>query len=288
MPPKREIQHEIHLQQDAPLPNVGMYRLSIVEMAEIKKQVQDLLDQGVIRPSSSPCGSPIVLVMKKDGTWRMCVDYRALNKITIKNRYPLPRIDDLLDQLKDVVFFTKLDLRSGYHQIRIAESDVWKTAFKTKQGLFEWLVMPFGLCNAPATFMRVMNDVFRPFLDDFVIVYLDDILVFSKTWEAHVGHVKIVLDTLKKEKLYVKLSKCEFGKTSLVYLGHIVGGGNLKIDPSKVDVIVNWPKPTNATEVRSFLGAVQYWRRFIQNFSYIASPLHALTSVKKAFQWGGK
>ena len=204
-----------------------MYRLSVVEMAEIKKQVQDLLDQGVIRPSSSPCGLLIVLVMTKDGTWRMCVDYRDLNKIMIKNRYPLPRIDDLLDQLKDAVFFTKLDLRSGYHQIRIAESDVWKTAFKTKQGLFEWLVMPFGLCNAPVTFMRVMNDVFQPFLDDFVIVYLDDILVFSKTWEAHVGHVNIVLDTLKKEKLYVKLSKCEFGKTSLVYLGHIVGGGNL-------------------------------------------------------------
>eukprot|EP00253_Pinus_taeda_P020243 PITA_20243 len=153
----------------------------------------------------------------------MCVDYRALNKITVKNCYPLPGIDDLLDQLKNAVYFTKLDLHSGYHRVRIAEQDVWKTAFKTKKGLFEWTVMPFGLCNALATFMRVMNDLFRPFIDEFVLVYLDDILVFTKSWNEHVCHVKKVLDVMKSKKLYVKLSKCEFGKTSLVYLGHIVG-----------------------------------------------------------------
>jgi hypothetical protein len=218
----------------------------------------------------------------------MCVDFRALNKITIKNRYPLPRIDDLLDQLKDAIYFTKLDLRSGYHQIRIAEGDTWKTSFKTKQGLFEWMVMPFGLCNAPATFMRVMNDVLRPFLDDFVIVYLDDILIFSKSREEHIEHVKRVLDVLRKEQLFLKLSKCEFGKTSLIYLGHIVGGGELKIDPSKVKVILEWSRPSNVTEVRSFLGAAQYWRKFIANFLSIAAPLHAVTSVKQGFQWGGK
>jgi hypothetical protein len=239
-------------------------------------------------PSTLPCGSPIVLVPKKDGTWRMCVDFRALNKITVKNHYPLPRIDDLLDQLKDAKYFTKLDLRSGYQQIRIAEGDTWKIAFKTKQGLFEWMVMPFGLCKAPATFMRVMNDVLRPFLDDCVIVYLDDILIFSKSREEHVKHVKQVLDVLRKEKLFLKMSKCEFGKTSLIYLGHIVGGGELKIDPSKVKVILEWPKPNNVTEVRSFLGAAQYWRKFIANFSSIAAPLHAMTSVKQVFQWGGK
>jgi hypothetical protein len=178
----------------------------------------------------------------------MCVDYRALNKITVKNRYTLPHIDDLLDQLNNFVYFTKLDLRSGYHQIKVIEH-AWKTSFKTKKGFFEWLVMLFGLFNAPTTFMRVMNDVFRPFLDDFVIVYLDEILIFSETWDEHVRHVKQVLDTLHREKLYVKLSKCEFGKTALVYLGHIVGGGQLKIDPSKIDVIVNCPKTKSVTEV---------------------------------------
>jgi hypothetical protein len=170
-----------------------MYRMSFVEMTEIKKQVQSLFNQGVIRPILSPCASLIVMVLKKDGTWRMCVDYRALNKITVKNLYPLPRIDDLLDQLNNVVYFTKLDLHSGYHQIRVAEHDAWKTVFKTKQGLFEWLVMSFGICNASATFMCVMNDVFKLFLDDFLILYLDDILVFSGTWDEHVRHVKKVL-----------------------------------------------------------------------------------------------
>jgi hypothetical protein len=167
-------------------------------------------------PSSSPCGSTIVMVPNKDGTWRMCVNYRDLNKITVKNRYPLPRIDDLLDQLKSVVYFTKLDFRSGYHKIRVAKQDAWKTSFKTKPGLFEWLVLSFGICNDPTTFMHVMNDVFRPFMDNFVIVYLDDILDYRGTWDEHVRHVKKILDTFQREKLYVKMSKCEFGKTALV------------------------------------------------------------------------
>eukprot|EP00253_Pinus_taeda_P022303 PITA_22303 len=206
-----------------------MYRLSALENAEIKKQVQEFLEKGFIRASTSPCGSPIIFVRKKDGLWRMCIDYRALNKITIKNRYPLPRIDNLLDQLKEVVYFTKLDLHNGYHQVRVVEQDAWKIAFKTKQGLYEWLVMPFGLTNAPTNLMRLMTDVLRPFLDDFVIVYLDDIMIFSKMWEEHLKHVKKTLDVLKTKTFYVKLSKCEFGKTSLNYLGHIVGGGLNKV-----------------------------------------------------------
>eukprot|EP00253_Pinus_taeda_P006067 PITA_06067 len=171
LPPKNEIVHDINLQQDAPLPNIGMYRLSTLENVEIKKQIQEFLKKGFTRPSTSPCGSPIVLVRKKDGSWRMRIDYKELNKITIKNHYPLPHIDDLLYQLKEAVYFSKLDLHSGCHQVRVAEQDAWKIVFKTKQGLYEWLVMPFGLTNAPVTFMRVMNDVLRPFLDDFVIVY---------------------------------------------------------------------------------------------------------------------
>jgi hypothetical protein len=158
--------------------------------------------------------------------------------------------------LKNVVYFTKLDLHSGYHQIRVAEQDAWNTAFKTRQGLFDWLVMLFGLCNASKTFMCVMSEVFRPFLDDFVIVYLEDILIFSGTWDEHVRNLKKVLDTLQREKMYVKISKCEFGNTALVYLGHIVGGGQLKIDPSKIDVIANWPEPKSVNEVRYFLGEV--------------------------------
>jgi hypothetical protein len=239
LPPKRKFEHEIQLQQDAPLPNIGMYRLLVLENAQTKKQVQELVEQGVIRTSASPCGSPIILVPKKYGTWHMCVDFRDLNKITVKNHYPLPHIDDLLDQLKNVVYFTKLDLRSGYHQIRVVEHDIWKTSFKTRQGFFEWLVMPFGLTNAPATFMQLMNDVFRTFIDEFVIVYLDDVLIFNRTREEHVHHVRKILSVLHREKLFVKLSKCEFGKTCLVYLGYIVGGGELKIDPSMVEVIVN-------------------------------------------------
>jgi hypothetical protein len=196
--PRRSIQHEIQLQQDCPLPNIGMYRMSVMENVEIKKKIQEFLDKGVIMPSTSPCGSPIVLVPKKDGTWCMCVYFSALNKITINNNYPLPRIDDLLDQLKYYKYFTKLDLRSGYHQIKIVEGDTWKKTFKTKQGLFEWMVIPFAICNAPATFMRVMNDVLRHFIDDYVIVYFDDNLIFRKSHEEHVLHVNKVLNVLKK------------------------------------------------------------------------------------------
>ena len=192
-----------------------------------------MLDKGFIRPSVSL----IILLPKKDGTWRMCVDFRALNKITIKNRYPLPCIDDFVDQLKSCLLY-KNGFKKWISSDLYCKNDVRKTTFKTKHELFEWLVMPFGLCNAPTTLIKVMNGVFRSYIDKFVIVYLDDILIFNSSWEEHIKHVKQVLEVLQREKLYLKMSKCEFGKTSLVYLGHIVGGGQLKMDPTKVEVIV--------------------------------------------------
>nr|CAD1829814.1 unnamed protein product [Ananas comosus var. bracteatus] len=196
----------------------------------------------------------------------MCIDYRALNKITIKNRYPLQRIDDLLDQLKHARYFTKLDLKSDYHQVRIREDDTWKTAFKTRQGLFEWLVMPFGLCNALAIFMRLMNDVLRPFLDDFVIVYLDNILIYNRSWEEHLAHVKKVFMLLEEHQLRLNPKKCEYGKQSLVYLGFVVGGGELQINLDKVRAFKEWPRPKNVTEVQSFMGACQYVRNLSGTF----------------------
>lgn len=176
-----QVKHSIDLTPGAPLPNGPIYQRSVLENDEINRQIQELLQKGHIRLSSSPCGSPIVLVQKKDGTWRLCIDYRVLNKITVCNRYPIPRIDDLSDQLKGAKYFSKIDLKAGYHQVPIEPSDVWKTSFKAKEGLFEWLVMPFGLTNAPATFMRLMDDILRPFTNSFVVVYLNDILIFSQS-----------------------------------------------------------------------------------------------------------
>jgi len=191
-----------------------------------------------------------------------------------------------MDQLESARYFTKLDLKSGYHQVRVREEDTWKTAFKMKQGLFEWLVMPFGLCNAPATFMRLMNDLLRPFMEDFVIVYLDDILIYSQTWEEHLVHIQKVLEVLQGSQLRLNEKKCEFARTELVYLGFVVGGGQRKIDPGKVEVITNWPRPSTVTEVRSFVGACQYLRKFIRNFSVLAAPLHGLTKAGQKFEWG--
>jgi hypothetical protein len=196
-----QVKHPIDLTLDAPLPNGPVYHRSLLENEEIKQHIQELLHKGHIRPSSSPSGSPIVLVQKKNGTWRLCIDYQALNKIIVRNRYPIPRIDDLLDQLTGGKYFSKIDLKSGYHQVPIEQTDVWKIAFKSKEGFFEWLVMPFGLTNAPATFMRMMDDILRPFTNTFVVVYLDDILIYSKTWAEHLQHIQQVLNTLRQHKL---------------------------------------------------------------------------------------
>lgn len=266
LPPQREVDHRIELIPGSTPPSRPTYRLSVAELEELKKQLKDLVEHGFIRPSKSAFGAPILFVKKKDGSMRMCVDYRALNDITIKNSYPLPRVEELFDQLQGAKYFSKIDLRSGYHQIRIHPDDVEKTAFRTRYGHYEFLVLPFGLTNAPATFMHLMNEVLRPFLDDFAMAFLDDILIYSKTYEEHLKHIRAVLDKLRQENLYAKLSKCEFLKSEVEFLGHRVGANGVRMLEDKVKAIVDWPTPTKVGEVRSFLGLAGYYRKFIKDF----------------------
>ncbi|GKB13927.1 reverse transcriptase domain-containing protein [Tanacetum coccineum] len=288
LPPVREIEFRIDLIPGA-LPVVkSPYRLAPSEMQELSNQLKELQEKGFIRPSHSPWGAPVLFVKKKDGALRMCIDYRELNKLTIKNRYPLPRIDDLFDQLQGACCFSKIDLRSGYHQLRVRDEDIPKTAFRTRYGHFEFTVMPFGLTNAPAVFMDLMNRVCKPYLDKFVIVFIDDILIYSKSEEEHEAHLKTILDLLKEEKLYAKFSKCEFWLKEVQFLGHVVNRDGIHVDPSKVESVKNWKTPESPTEIRSFLGLAGYYRRFIENFSKIAKPLTLLTQKNKAYVWGDK
>jgi hypothetical protein len=210
-----------------------------------------------------------MLVQKKDGTWRLCIDYQALNKITVRNRYPIPWIDDLLDQLKGEKYFSNIDLKFGYQQVPIEPSDVWKTTFKSKEGLFEWLAMPFGFTNAAATFIRLMDDILRPFTNSFLVVYLDDILIFSQTWEERLHHIPKVLQTLRQHKLCANLEKCTFGMTQVHYMGYIIDEQGANVDPAKIQVIRDWPAPTTLIELRSFLGLANFYRRFVLGFSHI-------------------
>ena len=276
LPPSREVDHKIELTPGSAPPSRPIIRLSANELEELKKQLEELIKAGFIQPSKSPFGAPILFVKKKDGTMRMCIDYRALDNITIKNSYPLPLVDELFDRLQGAKFFSKLDLRSGYHQIRIAPEDVSKTAFRTRYGHFEFLVLPFGLTNAPGTFMHLMHQTFREYLDDFVLVFLDDILIFSKTLEEHERHVKLVLDKLRVSKLYAKESKCEFFKTEVEFLGHMVGRDGIRMMDDKVQAISEWPTPTKVGDIRAFLGTAGYYRKFIRDFSSIATPMTEL------------
>ncbi|XP_070040665.1 uncharacterized protein [Nicotiana tomentosiformis] len=285
IPPEREIDFSIDLLPGTQPISVPPYRMAPGKLKELKEQLKDLLEKGYIRPSTSPWGAPVLFVRKKDGSLRMCIDYRQLNKVTIKNKYPLPRIDDLFDQLQGARCFSKIDLRSGYHQVRVREKDIPKTAFRTRYGHFEFLVMSFGLTNAPAVFMDLMNSLFRPFLDLFVIVFIDDILVYSRSEDEHADHLRAVLQTLRDRKLYAKFSKCEFWLKSVAFLGHIVSDEGIKVDTQKIEAVKYWPRPTTPTEVRSFLGLAGYYRRFVEGFSSLSAPLTKLTQKETKFQW---
>ncbi|XP_017423559.1 uncharacterized protein LOC108332764 [Vigna angularis] len=285
LPPIREVEFTIDLVSTAAPISVQPYRMSPAELVELKEKIKDLMDKQFIRPSVSPWGAPVLLVKKKDDSSRFCIDYRQLNKLTIKNKYPLPRIDYLLDQLNGAIVFSKIDLRSGYHQIRVKEEDIQKTAFRSRYGHYEYVVMPFGVTNAPAIFMDYMNRIFRPYLDKFVVVFIDDILIYSKSHEEHEEHLRVVLGVLKEKELYAKLSKCEFWMKSEQFLGHVVSAEGISVDPTKVRAVLEWASPRSVTEVRSFVGLAGYYRRFIEGFSKIVASLTQLTRKDHPFAW---
>lgn len=286
LPKDRNIGHTIDLEPSAKPVFSRMYRLSPQEQDEVQRQVEDLISKGLIQPSASPWGAPVLFAAKKDGGLRMCIDYRQLNKVTIKNRYPIPNPEDLFDALAGATIFSSIDLQSGYHQIRINEQDRHKTAFRTPSGHYEFLVLSMGLANAPATFQAVMNSIFRPYIGKFVLVYLDDIIVFSKTPEEHEQHIRVVLEALQKEQLQAKLSKCEFNKQELKFLGMVVSKDGLKVDETKVKVVRDWPTPTDVSSLRGFLGLSNYFRKFIQGYASLAAPLTKLTGSKQEWIWG--
>jgi hypothetical protein len=262
--------------------------MSTPELQELKMQLKELLDLGLIRPSVSPWGAPVIFIRKKDGSWRLCIDYHQLNKATIKNQYLLPRIDDLFDQMKGTTVFSKIDLRSGYHQLRIKEDDIPKTTFKMRFGHYEFTFLPFGLTNAPGVFMSLMNGVFHEYLDKFIQVFIDDILIYSRTMEEHDEHLRLVLQCLRENKLFGKLSKCSFYQSKIHYLGHVISDEGIIVDPTKVEAIMEWPAPTNVPEVRSFMGLAGYYRRFIEGFSKIENPITELQKKNKKFVWTEK
>jgi hypothetical protein len=288
MPPDRNIVHPIPLVADAKPSYRPMYRLSPEEKAECESQVKDLLERGLIQPISSPWGAPVLFVPKPNGKLRMCCDFRLLNKQTVKNKYPLPRIDDLLDVLHGKKVFSSLDLQSGYWQIALSPEDMRKTAFNTHFGHYEYKVMCFGLSNAHATFQSLMNDIFKEEIGKFVVIYLDDILIFSDTPEEHIEHLRRVLERLRQHQLYTQLPKCEFGLSELKFLGHIIGEFGVKPDPAKVEVVAQWPEPSNDAELRSFLGLAQYFRKFMQGYAQTMCCLYDLLKKNAVFNFNDR
>nr|GFA14765.1 putative reverse transcriptase domain-containing protein [Tanacetum cinerariifolium] len=288
LPLTRQVEFQIDLIPGAAPVARAPYRLAPSEMKELSNQLQELSDKGFIRPSSSPLGASVLFVKKKDGSFQMCIDYRELNKLTVKNRYPLMRIDDLFDQLQGSSIYSKIDLRLGYHQLRVQEEHIPKTAFRTRYDHYELQVMSFGLTNVPAIFMDLMNRVCKPYLDKFVIVFIDDILIYSKNEQDHEEHLKLILEILKRDKLYAKFSKCEFWITKVQFLGHVIDSRGIHMDPAKIESIKDWASPKTPTEIRQFLGLASYYRRLIEGFLKISKPMSKLTQKKVMFDWGAE
>ena len=280
LPPYRPEDHKIKLQEDAKLPFKRAYGMTRDELDATKKYVDEHLTKKFIRPSTSPVASPVILIKKPGGGLRFCVDYRALNAITIKNRYPIPQIRETLDRLYKARFYTKLDVISAFNNLRVKAGDEWKTAFTTRYGQFEYMVMPFGLYNAPSTFQSYINKALQDILDDFCAAYLDDVLIYSETLEQHHLHVEMVLERLHKARLFADIDKSEFDQKEVKYLGMIIGVDGLKIDPAKIKTILEWSTLKTVKEVLSFLDFANFYRRFIEKFSKLALPLTELTKTK--------
>jgi hypothetical protein len=285
LPPHRSYDHEIRLTSDKKLPFGKIYSMSREELQTLRDWLDENLRKGFIRPSSSSVTSPVLFVKKPGGGLRLCMDYRALNEVSVKDRYPLPLIKETLNNLQGMKYFSKIDIISAFNNVRMKEGHEKLTAFLTRFGLFESLVMPFGLTGAPATFQRFINDSLRDYLDQFCSAYLDDILIYSKTREEHEEHVRKVLQRLREAGLYAKLSKCEFFVTETKFLGLIVGRDGFKMDPEKVRTILEWKTPRSATDVLRFNGFCNFYRRFIKNYSKIVTPLINLTKKSAVFNW---
>lgn len=276
LPPRRAHDHHIPLMPGAQPVNMRPYRHKPEHKIEIEEQIKEMLRIGVIQRSHSPFSSPVILVKKKDGTWRLCIDYRQLNAMTVVSKFPVPVIEELLDELHGARWFSKLNLRAGYHQIRMADGEEFKTVFQTHFGHFEFKVMSYGLAGGPSTFNEAMSDTLQPLLRVCVLVFFDDILIFSKTLSEHVQHLRQVLELLRRDQWLAKRSKCAFGQQRIAYLGHVVSAEGVATDPAKIKAVEQWPTPQNVKDVRRFLGLAGYYRRFVRQFGVIARPLFNL------------